>query len=410
LINLHILCISDGPTSGTGFGEQLRPLMFRLAQHGHEVTWLSLQQFGYPVYYYDYMFPDLPHKKAKIRMVGNWGDPKHFGADIFVKHYKDYTPDLVFIMGDPYIIPFYARLKQQLGFPLLHYVTLDGVPINPEWKKYMGVPNIRIWAREEYAKEEIATSTIPHAINTKWWSVTKENKNKTKQIYGIPEDTTVVINWDTNQHRKRFDALLRCWKMIKPNYLNVKLILYTDWNCRLGWDIENLIKQYKVPRNTILSPKDLTGKDKHWENAEPPEKLREIAQMGDIYATTTSGEGYGVCMAEAQSLGIPVIAPKYSSIPEVVRTGYHVPLYHGRAGKFRWHDNCRSVEGAIVNEERFAETLNRLIENKDKREKMSKLAKNRIRIFDWSNIMPLWLKLFDSIDTDSIFAREILSL
>jgi len=407
------MAISDGPTTGSGFGEQLRHIMFRLAQSGYEISWLNLQYLGYPVYYYDYMFPDLPHKKAKIRMLGNWGDKTHFGADIFAKHYKDYTPDLVFIMGDPYLIPYYAKLKQQLGFPLLHYVTLDGIPINPSWKKYLSIPNIRIsmtnWAREEYAKEGIPTSTIPHAINTKWWSVTRENKNKTKQIYGIPENTTVVINWDTNQHRKRFDALLRCWKAINPEYLNAKLVLYTDWDCRLGWSLERLIKQYKVPRDTILSPKDLTGQDKLWENAESPEKLREIAQMGDIYATTTSGEGFGVCIAEAQSLGMPVIAPNYSSIPEVVRTGYKIPLYRGQAGKFRWHDNCRSVEGGIVNEGKFAETLNRLIENKEKREKMSKLARARIKIFDWENVMPLWLKLFDSIDTDAILAREVLS-
>jgi len=401
------------PVQGQAFGEQLRNIMFRLAQHGHEVTWLNLQHFGSDVYYYDYMFSDLPHKNAKVRVVGNWGDPKRYGSDIFVKHYKEHTPDIVFLMGDPDLLPHYLRWKKRLGFPLMFYVTLDGTPIYPQWKQYMNAPNILItmtnWARQEYENEGILSNTIPHGINCDWWATTKENKQKTREFYGIPEDMTVVISWDVNQWRKRFDALLRCWRDINPEYLNAKLLLYTDWKCRMGWDIELLIEQYDVPRDTVLSPRELTGQDKLWENAESVERLKEFVQMGDIYATTTSGEGFGVCLAEAQALGMPVIAPKYSSIPEVVKTGYHVPLYRGQAGKFRWHDSCRTVEGGVVNEGKFAEALYRLIDNKERREKMGLLARKRIRVFDLdSNIVPLWLKLFDGVDPDMIFAKEVL--
>lgn len=408
------MCISDGPTSGTGFGEQLRQIMFRLAQFGHEITWLSLQHFGYSVFNYDYMFPDLPHKKAKIRMVGNWGDPTHFGADVFVKHYKEYVPDVVLIMGDPYILPYYAKLKKQLGFPLIMYVTLDGTPITSERKKLLSIPNIRVsmtnWARQEYAKMDIPTTTIHHGINWKWWSTTKENKLKTRQIYGIPEDTTLFISWDVVQWRKRQDALLRCWRDFHPEYKNAKLLLYTDWNCRLGWDVEKLIKQYNVPRNTILSPKDITGQHKRWECAERPEKLKEIAQMGDIYVSTTSGEGFGVCLIEAQALGMPVIAPKYSSIPEVVQSGVKVPLYRGQKGKFRWHDKCRTVEGGIVNETKFTESLNTLYNNKEMVNKMSLRARSRSRLFDFElSVMPKWYSLFNQIDPNVLFAREVLS-
>jgi len=320
-------------------------------------------------------------------------------------------------MGDPYIIPYYARLKKKLGFPLIHYVTLDGTPIPPQWNKYLSIPNIRIsmteWAKREYDKVGIPTSTIHHGVNWKWWSTTKEQKKKMKQIYGISEDTTLFISWDSNQWRKRQDALLRCWKNFHPEYKNAKLLLYTDWNCRLGWNIERLIKQYNVPRDTILSPKDITGQDKLWENAEPPEKLKEIAQMGDIYVSTTSGEGFGVCLIEAQALGMPVIAPKYSSIPEVVQSGFHIPLYRGQKGKFRWHDNCRTVEGGIVNEKAFTESLNTTYNNKELVENMGKIARSKSRMFDLFdfelNIMPQWYDLFNHIDPNVIFAQEVLS-
>jgi len=61
----HLMAITDGPFSGTGFSEQMKHILFGLAQSGeYEVSWLSLQHFGYPIEIPDMMLPDIPHKGA----------------------------------------------------------------------------------------------------------------------------------------------------------------------------------------------------------------------------------------------------------------------------------------------------------------------------------------------------------
>ncbi|GAJ05323.1 unnamed protein product, partial [marine sediment metagenome] len=68
------MVIGDGPTSGTGFGEELRNIFYRLVQTGKfEVTWLALSRIGFPINLPDVVFPDLPYKGATIRVVANKG-------------------------------------------------------------------------------------------------------------------------------------------------------------------------------------------------------------------------------------------------------------------------------------------------------------------------------------------------
>ena len=755
---MHLFLISDGCYSGTGFGEELKNLAFRWAQQGHEVTWLDLQHMGSPATAYDTDFPDIPHKGSKVRRLGNWGNPRSFGSEVFIRHYEEYCPDIVLLLGDPYLMQSYARLKMQVGFPLIFYVTLDGLPIQPDWIPLLQVPNVLVtiteWARQEYRKFGLEPTTIHHGINWLWWQTTPENKLKVREKYGIDPETIVYISWDTNQHRKRLDALLRCWKQFRPETKNTKLILYTDWNCysddtevltrggwklfkdvtysdqiatlnpkidkleyyhpnniikykfagkmfrqrgksidvlvtpnhrlwmrtygnddfsefkfvearkspkkvkykrdvkiwrgsepqyfilpcvernypfgkevveekwikmddwlrffgiwiaegstshpskgnylirvaqknkakkqtigewmnklpfhikeikngfriyskqlwsylkpfgkakekyipknikelsrkqlkilfdammlgdgtsntghgmvystaskrladdvqeialkigfagtisksysnkngkrfgiyrisissirnltpqlnfpkegrswvdynnmvycvevhnhiiyvrrngracwcgncRLGWDIdEHLIKQYDIPRETILSPKDLTGHPKLWELAEPIEKVKEIAMLGDVYVSTTSGEGFGETLLQSQALGMPVIVTKYSACPEVVgNAGVLVPCYRGRAGRFRWHDSCRSVEGGIVNEGLFTKALNTMYTNKEYRTNLGKLGRLHSKMFDYDEvIIPMWNSLLSQINPDILMMRETLKL
>jgi glycosyltransferase involved in cell wall biosynthesis len=414
-----LMAISDGAFSGTGFSEQMRQILFGLAQTGQfDVSWQCLQHMGYPYELYDYVFPDLPHKGAKIKVYGTYGDPFHFGADAFLKNYRDVNPEMVLFMGDPRNIIPYLDYKTRLGFPFIFYATLDGVPIHPQWIEPLKHVNLLVamteWAAEEYYKVGFSPAWIHHGINTKWWKISPEEKRLIRRKYGISDDTVVFINWDIPQHRKRPDALLRCWKEFHPENKNAILILYTDWNLSssLGWNLEDLIKQYEVPRQTIISPIELQGTPKFYDHAERPEMLKEIVCMGDVYPSTTSGEGWGMCGTEAMAMGIPVVITDYAASSEVHRKGsILVPCYEGRAGRFRLDDRRRSVEAGIVNEELFTQALDKLYKDKQFRQNLGLEALRWSRKFDFQKqIIPKWQQLLGGLNTDLIAAKELLNI
>ena len=300
--------------------------------------------------------------------------------------------------------------------------TLDGTPIHPQWKEYLKYVNLLItmtkWAQEKYREVGLNPAMIHHGVNAKWWKVNPQEKYFIRQTHNIPDDAVVFVNWDIPQHRKRPDALLRCWKEVlkgsRDRQKRAVLLLYSDWNLggSMGFNIEGLIKQYKIPRQNIVSPIQIQGAPKYWSGAETPERLKEIVCMGDIMPSTTSGEGFGKTGLEAMAMGMPVIITDYSACSEVHQKGsILVPTYRGRAGRYRMDDRRRSVDAGIVNEKKFVDAMIYLFENEKERRKLGNEARRWSKHFDYDKrIIPEWTRLLSSLDTDLIAAKELLSI
>jgi len=413
--------ITDDPFAGSGFSEESRNIGFRLVQSGQfEIIWFSLQHTGYPMRVFDYQFEDLPHKGASILVVG--GRPEdiyQYGAGIMPKHWVEHSPDIVMFMGDPknitpYVMPVGKSVKDRLGFPLYMYITLDGLPINKSWMTALKRVNVLIamteWAQMEYVKVGLQPAFIWHGVNWNKWIVNKEEKARLRKKYRVPEGCVVYGNWEVNQHRKRPDALLRCWKAFEPESKNAKLLLFTDWRMenRLGWNLYQLLDEYGISRDTVIDPLSLQGSPKYWEVPEEPMKVREIAALIDVFVSTTSGEGFGKCPLEAMSMGIPVIITDYSACSEVCAKGSKlIPI----TGTFRWDERRRGVAGGLVDEVKFVEAMEKLYYNKEEREALGKQARKWAREFDYdTKIIPAWKQLLLSVNPDEIMARELLQL
>lgn len=415
----HIMAIGDGPFSGTGFSEELKNIMFRLVQSGdYEVSWQSLQHIGYPIDMPNTVFPELPKKPSSIRLYGTYGDQLSYGASAFVKNYRAINPDLVFFMGDPKNIRPYEQYKMRLGFPLVFYVTLDGTPISPAWGKNIKIANLPVamteWASNEYKKIGIHPAWIHHGVNCKWMSITEKEKIARKKQIGLDEDVVVFSNWDIPQFRKRPDALLRCWKEFMKKPRKAILNLYSDWNMEmsLGFNIMNLAEQYGVSIDTIIDPITIQGSPKIWMSAERPDTLKANVGFGDVYLSTTSGEGFGKCGLDAMAMRMAVVITDYSACSEVHAKGsILVPCYEGRAGRYRCDDRRRSVEGGIVNEEKFVEAMIYLYEDENERRKLQKEARRWAKTFDYDKvIIPQWKRLLGGLDTEALAIKELLQI
>jgi glycosyltransferase involved in cell wall biosynthesis len=426
------MLISDAPWMGTGFAEELKNIAFRLAQSGrYAVYYLALQYFGHPLKFFDYQFPELPQKGASITVLGNTAPVDLFGAPAFKDHYKEVVPELVFFMGDPrnirpYVEPPFNH-KQTLKFPMVMYLTLDGVPINPGWFTTLRQIDVLFcmtdWALNEYNKIGLNNlgGYVHHGENVAFWTNNPTRKKLLRQQYGIPEDYVLFYNSDVNQHRKRKDALLRCWRDAHPENKKMLLFLNTDLDCELGQRIGGypdrnppfvgLIEQYDVPRKTIITPFDIYGKHKNWTLGEPIEHMRDAMAMADVYLSCTSGEGFGKNLLQSICMNVPVITGNYSSMPEVLKEGsILIDPYEGRMGKFRWNDASRSVEGWLINEEKFTDAILRLYDNKNEREELGLRGREWALNFDYdTKIMPAWLSILNRLNPDEMFLNLVLN-
>lgn len=157
--------------------------------------------------------------------------------------------------------------------------------------------------------------------------------------------------------RKNVGLLVQCFRKISQNYDNVELHIGGT-----GRNYEKF-KSMNIPRIFLY------GNIKF-------EKVSDFLNSLDIFVFPTLGEGFGLPAVEAMACGVPVVASNVTTMPELV----------GDAGELS-APNVEDMSNSIV----------KLIENKQIRNKLSKKGLERARQFTWENAAKETMKVYEEL-------------
>ena len=160
---------------------------------------------------------------------------------------------------------------------------------------------------------------------------------------------------------KRVDRMLDVWKSIAPRHLDWELRIMGSGNIEY---FKNTTRQYNIPNvhfTGFCNPYD-------------------YYKDGSILCMTSSTEGWGMVLVEAQMFGcVPIAYNSYSSLNEIITdgiNGYTIPAF---------------------NKKEFSERLEWLMEHDIEREKMIVACQNSVKRFDVSIIAKQWMNLFKEV-------------
>ena len=160
---------------------------------------------------------------------------------------------------------------------------------------------------------------------------------------------------------KRVDRMFDIWKIIAPRHPDWELCIMGSGNIE---HFRNIVKHHNIPNvyfTGFCNPYD-------------------YYKDSSILCMTSSTEGWGMVLVEAQMFGcIPIAYNSYSSLTEIITdgiNGYVIPAF---------------------DKNRFAERLERLMDNKEKRYKMIEECQKSVERFDASNIAQQWMNLFKEV-------------
>lgn len=160
---------------------------------------------------------------------------------------------------------------------------------------------------------------------------------------------------------KRVDRMFDIWKIIAPRHLDWELCIMGSGNID---HFRNIVKHHNIP-NVYF-----TG------FCNPYEYYKD----GSILCMTSSAEGWGMALVEAQMFGcVPIAYNSYSSLNEIITdgiNGYTIPAF---------------------NKKKFTERLEWLMEHDTEREDMISACQNSIKQFDVSIIAKQWMELFKNL-------------
>ena len=145
---------------------------------------------------------------------------------------------------------------------------------------------------------------------------------------------------------------------------------YPDWTVSLygrGQDenlLRSIIKEYRMENQVFL----------HYSVPNIKEKLIESS----IYAFPSRSDGFGLVITEAMECGLPTVAMDCECGPREIVT---------------------STTGIVVPDkgvDEFSKALEKLMKNEDLRKSMGQAAQKEVHRFYVEQIMPQWIKLFES--------------
>lgn len=160
---------------------------------------------------------------------------------------------------------------------------------------------------------------------------------------------------------KRVDRMLEIWKSIAPRHPDWELYIMGSGNIEY---FRNITIQHNIPNVHF------TG------FCNPYNYYKE----GSILCMSSSTEGWGMVLVEAQMFGcIPIAYNSYSSLTEIITddvNGYTIPAF---------------------NKKKFAERLEWLMDKEDKRNKMIEECQKSVKRFDVNIIAQQWMNLFNEV-------------
>lgn len=403
----EVLWWGDSPTVSTGFGTVSRNLLSALHATGkYRFTVLGVSHLGLP-----FDVDKFPY----LKFPDNGGlYPALEGQDVYgfrkvVQMLSSGAYDVLFILQDPFVLqhvmPQIIGLRQNLKkkFSIVYYFPLD-MPPKAEWVKSAIAQADFPVTYTEYARNGIAAidpataervRVIHHGTDKAAFAPMLGDARDLlrKTIWGDFADRFIILNVNRNQPRKDLNKTFEVFAKVKRKHPDAYLYVLAAMN-DVGGNLREIAAQHGLeygkdwnsPPETFYTPNQ----------GMPQEMVHNLYVASDLVMTTTLGEGWGLSMTEAMSCGIPVIAPRHTSLPEIVgeneERGW---LAHsgGDGNTICLGPLDNSIVRPMVDTLDMADKIGRIIKYPGQSKK--KIAAALAWVKDWHDLGHEWASIFD---------------
>lgn len=437
---IKLLWLSDTPTCSTGFAQVARNLLKVLHDTGkYEITVLGINQSDY---YDRAVYPYIIHEAMPALTV----DPKYrdlFGRQRLLDLLGTGKYDLLFTMQDTFIIEAIAQqivetrkvlmdVNKNLNKPAytpfkwIFYFPVDS-SVKQNWVENAALLADYPVVYTKYGYTECAKATKPnsvfmingtphestpdakridviyHGVNTKEFYPIEDSeeikKFKTQYFQGKADNKFLIVNVNRNQPRKDLPRTLAAFSRFLERRPDSFLYLHCQVNDVGG----NLVEYARNFPNLHLGENWSTPSPKSFDahDGVPIETLNKIYNAADVLVSTTWGEGWGLSFTEAMAAKTLVIAPRNTSLPEIV--GEHdergILYKSGEGSAFVCADNDNERLRPLADVDDLAEKLEWAYANRGTAEYTGKIeaAYAWVKSLTWEGdkIGRRWVELFD---------------
>lgn len=429
---LDIVIYANAPTAATGFGTVIRQIFGNLVARKQvplgALSFHGINYFGQP--------HDFPW--AKIWPAQQVGDSDPFGRKSFADQLLSgwWPCDVLFLLEDhfhmsahipfrdgrtePFIPGLIGRMRAQVQagqrkpFRVVQYIPVDSETLWPEWVYPIAecvdypVAYTHFGARvllEIEPRLESRLSVIPHGTDPEtYFPVPPQVRGEfRRRTFGIEDDVPLIVNVNRNQARKDIVRTLQVFARLRDWFPDAVLYLHCSPADSKGFHLDRARLNLRLPDRSVLWPEvdsEITNYPEH--------VLNLVYNSADVFVTTSRGEGWGLCVSDAVTCGVPVVAPDHTSHTDILRDGRGVlvPCREWQVQREDW-DQLRPVAdveemaiavGCVLLDRGFEPAVDnypKFMDDEVHVAAMTDRALSWARALSWRDaVVPMWERIF----------------
>jgi glycosyltransferase involved in cell wall biosynthesis len=397
---MRLMILGDKIIGGTSaYSKIIYETCTRLAQAGHKIAHI-------PTGFANNM--GIQKLENDIRIYPSGASP--FSEDVVEEHYAHFKADMLVTYKEPWVF----NVLPQMAINFVPNVIIDHEPLSPAitYRLPRTYRNIAItrFAQNQLRNAGYSSVYIPHGVDTEVYRPLIEHETECRKLWFLDEDSYVVGIVAMNRSRKMIPRMLRGFKRFKELNPDIKTQLLLWTNIRppdtpeptpqgiadVAVDLLPEMMSLEILKDTVLPDAKLL---KHgvpeWagDDYKSGWDMVKLYSSMDVLLNCTGGEGFGLPLIEAQSVGVPVISTDYAGGVEQVGAGLTVP----------WYDyvilNTPGTRYALADVDKMAQALGKIY-NAD-REKLARKARLFALRYDWNKIITsYWQPFLEEIEPE----------
>jgi glycosyltransferase involved in cell wall biosynthesis len=236
---------------------------------------------------------------------------------------------------------------------------------------------------------------IPHGVDSRTFRPILPREERAaararfRGAHGIAADALLLVSVAVNSIRKDLARTIAAFARLRAAQPRpAVLYLHTA-------PIDNGLDLHQAAwRCGLVVGRDVVFAEGHHPNRGIPDAaLNELYNAADLYITTTLGEGWGLPVTEAMAAGLPVVAPRHSSLQELAGDGRAI-LYECRESI--WVDNSGYRPLGLM-DDIVAALVQAISLPELERRRMTEAARDFAVSLDWSRVAPRWVPIIDQL-------------
>lgn len=317
-----------------------------------------------------------------------------------------WSPERILLVADPRAAM--ERLSTDQGvcasIPTYNYVPIEGGNLPPLWRAIWKVAHPV--AMSVFGQAELErllghpVPLVPHGVSAPFYPVAPDRpghwrgepvttKQGAKRALGL-EGTTVILRTDRFVPRKNYAGLFRAMRPVLAAHPDARLVVHcaeADEGGLLAELISHEPGAVEVRPGEWTHPQIVHTRSHDTFRGLSDADLNVLYNAADVYASPTMAEGFGLCLVEALSAGVPVVTTDYAAGPEVCGPGaVRVPVA-------ALVPNTYAHDWALPDEAAFTAAVEHLVTHPTARADLSAAGRRHVARYTWGAAVDA----FDSI-------------